>query len=170
MRILPASSEDFRAVAELHVACWRRAYEGIIPSAYLASLSVERREDSWHQVLREGHSELLLAWVGESLAGFVSYGPSRDDDAPPNRGEIWAIYVAPSAWSTGVGTALWQAARRQLRELGHSTVSLWVIAGNERAIRFYLSAGFRAEPDSEKTFEIGGRELREVRLVFENDS
>jgi ribosomal protein S18 acetylase RimI-like enzyme len=168
MRIVPASREDCRAVAELHVACWKRAYEGIVPSEYLASLSIERREGFWRQVLSEGRSELLVAWVGESLAGFVSYGASRDADATPDRGEISAIYVAPGAWSTGVGTALWQAASRRLLELDHSTISLWVIVGNERAIRFYVSAGFRAEPNSEKTIEIGGSELREVRLVFEN--
>ena len=138
---------------------------GIVPAAYLASLSVEHREPSWRQVLDEGRSELLVARVEESIVGFVSFGPSRDMDAPPKRGEIWAIYVSPSEWSQGTGSKLWFAARDRLLELGYETVSLWVIVGNERAIRFYIANGFVVEPSSEKEFELGGKVLRENRYV-----
>lgn len=165
MRITPASPEDLRAVAELHVASWQGAYVGILPCAYLANLSVERREESWRQVLAEGQSELLVAHDGASVVGFVSFGPSRDADAPAGRGEIWAIYVLPRAWSTGVGRALLAAARARLLAAGFRSISLWVIVGNERATRFYSTAGFTMEPGSEKAFEIEGTEVHEVRMV-----
>src|SRR5687767_8378580 len=61
------------------------------------------------------------------------------------------------AWSTGVGRALWFAARERLIALGYSSVSLWVIAGNERAIRFYSAVGLNVEAGSEKEFDLGGR-------------
>lgn len=97
-----------------------------------------------------------MATDGAAVVGFVSFGPCRDETAPLDRGEVWAIYVAPSAWSKGAGQALWRAASERLRALGFRSVSLWVIAGNERARRFYCAAGFSVEVGSEKEFEIGG--------------
>jgi ribosomal protein S18 acetylase RimI-like enzyme len=168
MRIESAVPEDCRTVAEVHVAAWQRAYAGIVPADFLSALSVDRRAALWRQVLDEAQSELLVAWDGGKALGFVSFGPSRDADAPERRGEIWAIYVSPDAWSSGVGAALWQAARDRMREQGHRNISLWVIENNERAIRFYRCAGFQVEPGSEKEFELGGATLREVRMLFEN--
>jgi hypothetical protein len=42
--IAAASSKDCRAVAQIHVDAWRMAYAGIVPSKYLAALSVDQRE------------------------------------------------------------------------------------------------------------------------------
>jgi ribosomal protein S18 acetylase RimI-like enzyme len=170
MDIAAASSDDLRAVAELHVASWQSAYAGILPAEYLANLSVEGREAMWREVLAEGKSELFVALEGSSIVGFASFGPCRDADGTPDRGEVWAIYVLPSAWSTGVGQALWHAARSRLNALGYRSVSLWVIVGNERAVRFYSAAGFAFEGGSEKEFEVGGARVREVRMVVENAS
>ncbi|MFY9820183.1 MAG: hypothetical protein WAM82_02305 [Thermoanaerobaculia bacterium] len=52
---------------------------------------------------------------------------------------------------------------------GYKRVSLWAIAGNERAIQFYLAAGFQPEPQSIKEFMLGGVQLQEVRYVFNGD-
>jgi len=60
---------------------------------------------------------------------------------------------------------LWLAARRQLLAEGFQVVSLWVIAGNRRAIDFYERAGFVAEPGSRQTFELGGTKLEEIRYA-----
>ena len=168
MRVVVASSVDCRAVAEVHVASWQAAYAGILPSDYLSKLSVDRRESYWQKVLAESHSELHVARTGSSTLGFISFGPSRDADAPATCGEVWAIYILPSVWSTGVGRSLWQAARKRLFALGFLSVSLWVIEGNERAIRFYSSAGFSVKPGATKNLEMGGAKLHEVRMIAEN--
>ena len=170
LAIAPASGEDLWGVAEVHVASWQGAYASILSPEYLANLSVEGRRAVWREVLAEGRSELLVAKDGASVIGFASFGPSRDADAMSDRGEVWAIYVHPRAWSAGVGRALWLAARERLAAMGFSSVSLWVIAGNERATRFYCAAGLHVEAGSAKEFELGGRKLREVRMVGENAS
>ena len=165
MRIGPATLEDCELVAELHVAAWRVAYEDLLPSAFLASLSVQSRAVEWRQVLQERRSELMLARSDDGVIGFVSFGSCRDDDAPPGRGEIWSIYLHPQHWSTGVGRALWLAADERLAQLEYSSTSMWVIIGNERAMRFYLQAGFEVESGSEKSLKIADFTVREVRLV-----
>jgi ribosomal protein S18 acetylase RimI-like enzyme len=65
-----------------------------------------------------------------------------------------------------VGWALWEAARVQMLHQGFTEVSLWVLSGNARGLRFYESVGFRREPQSEQYFERGGAKLAEFRLVF----
>ena len=166
MRIRAASLDDCRAVAQVHVASWQAAYAGMLDAAFLAGLSVERREQSWRQVLAAAGSQLLLGCDEDgSIVGFASLGASRDADAPPGRGELWALYVHPRWWSMGRGRELWHAAHTRLKLAGFSAVSLWVLEQNARAIGFYSSAGFAVEADSAKEFELGGRTVREVRMV-----
>jgi ribosomal protein S18 acetylase RimI-like enzyme len=144
---------------------WRAAYAGILDPAFLASLTIDAREASWRQVLAAGESELLIALEGSSAVGFASLGRARDEDAPPGRGELLALYVHPQSWSTGAGRQLWHAALARLHSRGFSSVSLWVLERNIRAIGFYSAAGFAVDAGSEKEVELGGMSVREVRMV-----
>ena len=168
MRVEAATVEDSRAIAELHVASWQSAYTGIVSEGYLAALSVEQREASWKKQLLEGLPQILVAREGSLLVGFIAFGACRDAQAPSSYGEIWALYVSPSHWSAGVGRTLWLAALASLLERGFTVVTLWVLALNERATRFYAAAGFAVEPGSEKLFTLGGQELAEVRLIYKD--
>ena len=163
--IASASAEDCRAVAQIHVDAWRTAYDGIVPSDYLAALSVDQRETMWRTAVERGTPRILVARTNASVVGWIAYGRCRDDGSGPDVGEIWAIYAAPTAWSTGVGQALWKAACRDLQEQGYRSVTLWVIRENARAIRFYERSGFAIEDDSAKEFELGGAQITELRLV-----
>ncbi|MEO7117112.1 MAG: GNAT family N-acetyltransferase [Caldimonas sp.] len=132
----------------------------------MASLSVAEREQSWVANLAAGASRTLVAKQGGHALGFISFGHCRDEGAGGHMGEVWALYVSPRTWSSGVGWALWEAARVLMLHQGFSEVSLWVLSGNVRGLRFYESIGFRLESHSEKFFERGGAKLAEVRLVF----
>jgi ribosomal protein S18 acetylase RimI-like enzyme len=165
MEVQAATSEDCRAVAEVHVESWQRAYGGILPEQYLASLSVAEREAMWRRMVERQPSHLLVARAAGQVVGFVAFGASRDEGAPNDRAEIWAIYVKATSWSSGVGRLLWLEALQRIVAEGYKTVSLWVIAGNERAVRFYERAGFVVEPESRKSFELGGTTLEELRYV-----
>jgi ribosomal protein S18 acetylase RimI-like enzyme len=147
----------------VHVRTWQAAYRGMVPDAYLAGLSVDQREATWGGAITSGTPRLLVAKEEGDVVGWIAFGPCRDDGASAHAGEIWALYVAPEFWASGAGRMLWLAARERMIEEGYHSVSLWVIAGNARAIRFYLAAGFAAEPSSRKAFTLGGETLREVR-------
>jgi ribosomal protein S18 acetylase RimI-like enzyme len=163
MKIQPATLEDCHAIAEVHVESWQHAYRGLLPEEYLASLSVTERETMWRHMLDLPSSHLLVARAADGIVGLIAFGASRDDDAPNDRAEIWAIYVQPTSWSTGAGRLLWLEALQRIAAEGYEEVSLWVIAGNARARRFYERAGFVVEPASSKSFELGGTTLEEVR-------
>lgn len=144
---------------------WRNAYRSLINEQYLASLSVEDREAMWREVVEKHLAHVLVAHEAGKVIGFAAFGSSRDEDAPADQAEIHAIYVAPESWSTGAGRVLWLDVFRRIQADGYKYVSLWVITGNERAIRFYEKAGFVAEPDSRKSFELGGTALEEIRYT-----
>jgi ribosomal protein S18 acetylase RimI-like enzyme len=166
MQVTVAQREDCRDIAGIHVASWQSAYASLLPADYLASLSVPDREESWISILATSASCTLIARRDGSALGFVTFGHCRDEDAGLQRGEVWALYVAPDAWASGVGWSLWEAARVRMLHQGSSEVSLWVLSGNARGLRFYESVGFRREPHSAQFFERGGTKVSEVRLLF----
>jgi ribosomal protein S18 acetylase RimI-like enzyme len=104
---------------------------------------------------------VFVAEVEGRVVGWIIVSSSRDEDADPGvTGEVQAVYVLAEHWGTGVGRALWLRGLEHLASLGLETATLWVLAGNHRAIRFYRNAG---QPESSRTLTRGGRELEEVR-------
>ena len=164
MDVVHANPEDARAVAEIHVDAWRAAYRSIVPTDYLASLSIEHREAMWEGCIAAGDPELLVAKKAGVVQGWLSFGQCRDIGSHKSEAEVWAIYVSPTAWSTGVGRVLWRRAKELMLEQGFKSCSLWVFPQNERAIKFYRSVGFTHDGAAPKNFKLGGVQLEEVQF------
>ncbi|MCW7539264.1 GNAT family N-acetyltransferase [Aquabacterium sp. A7-Y] len=163
-QVRPATPRDAKAIAEIHVAAWQAAYKGLMPDEHLAGLSVEKRQAFWREAIEIFEPQVHVATEGDRVVGFVGFDRSRDAGTPSTTGEIWALYAAPSHWGTGVGLALWDAARDGLEEEGCTKVTVWVHLRNERALRFHELAGFKREMKSAKTVSVGGTKLEEIRL------
>lgn len=164
--VRPAVLDDVEAIAQLHVRAWQAAYRDLLPADFLAGLSVEARRRMWTQVIGQGRGTVLVAEAEGAPAGFCSFGPCVDEaERAPGTVELWTLYLAPERWSTGLGRALWLAARQAMVEGGAERVVLWVLEGNERAIRFYRAAGFEPDPTRRKVEELPGAVLTELRYV-----
>jgi ribosomal protein S18 acetylase RimI-like enzyme len=173
MIVQRATVSDCRDVATIHVESWQHAYKDVMPAPFLASLSVGEREAMWRQLVERNTEHLLIARVNKQIIGFVAFDACQDESrrsgdtanksAPPRSAELWAIYVKPSYWSSGVGRALWLSALQQLRQENFLTVSLWVLSENHRAIAFYKRAGFNSQRGFHKQFEVDGFSLEEQR-------
>lgn len=94
MQIVSATLEDAHAIAQVHVLAWRAAYAGIVPAEYLAAQLVGKREAVWRESIIKGTPEVLVAKIEGQLIGWPAFGPSRDEDALHQAGEVWAMYVA----------------------------------------------------------------------------
>ena len=144
--------EDAADIARVQVRSWQTAYQGQVPDEFLNGLSVAARTDAWATVLPEldppGRSVLVLVDDGDEIVGFASLGPSRDDDATPETGEVMAIYLLPAVWGMGGGRQLMAASLEELRRAGFTTSSLWVLNSNARARRFYEVGGWVADGTS----------------------
>jgi len=165
MLIRSANADDTDAIGQVHIASWRHAYRAILPAEFLAGLSVVQRRAMWAEAVAKDLPHLLVAEVQGQVVGFSAIGPCRDEGSARADFELWAIYALPSQWSTGIGRELWHASCKVLRSRGSRHVSLWVIANNERAIKFYTAAGFMPEAHTRRSFELGGAHIEEVRYV-----
>jgi GNAT superfamily N-acetyltransferase len=154
--IRPGTAEDAEGVARVHVETWQAAYAHALPSEGLQALSVE---DAVRR-LRSRPPTLVAEQRGEIL-GFVDVGASRD---PGTDGELFAIYVHPEHWGTGVGRALIEAGETELRRLGHQDAILWVLDDNPRARRFYELAGWSLD-GAARDIHIFGFDVSEVRYA-----
>lgn len=156
-----ATVEDAHAIAEVHVASWHWAYEGLLPDTVLEALSVEERATGWRSILAADAGAVVAALRGAEVVGFASVGTTRDDDdPPPGTGEVFAIYVVPDVAGAGVGEALLRRAEGRLRETGHARATLWVLETNERARRFYERHGWAWDGTrGEHRFDCGNRPI-----------
>ncbi|MEN5148824.1 GNAT family N-acetyltransferase [Pseudomonas orientalis] len=162
-RALPS---DASAIAQVHISSWQEAYRDLMPAHYLSGLTttLAQREVHWSRLIAAGESNVWVADLDKQIVGWISVGASRDGDAAgADAGEVMALYVLARYWQTGVGLALWRAGLQDLMEQGYERVTLWVLADNERAIRFYRKAGCVEETGTERTLERGGVTLVEVR-------
>ena len=165
MLVRAATVSDAHAIADIHVSAWRAAYRGVVPNQHLDNLSVEKRRAYWSSAIANGEPVVRVIAGSKSVVGWIAFGRCRDSEALPGTGEIWAMYVSPSMWARGIGTQLLFDACEQLRRMGFKSATLWVLSKNERACRFYASAGFVPEPSSVKNVDIGGVSLEEVRYA-----
>jgi ribosomal protein S18 acetylase RimI-like enzyme len=163
MDIRIAQYTDALAVARVHVLTWRAAYKDLLPREFLEKLSVDVHAERWQKAIKRGSPELWICERNREIVGWVAFGASRDPDAVEDVGEIEAIYVHEDAWATGVGRTLFERAKVRLRERGFKRFTLWVLADNTRAIKFYEIAGMVANHDQRKPVEIGQHPLYEVR-------
>jgi ribosomal protein S18 acetylase RimI-like enzyme len=157
---------DAHAIAAVNVESWQTAYRGLLPNSVLVNLSVPDRERTWFRILVDPppRTAILLATSNTAVLGFVAVGPDQDSTAGSEAGQLYAIYLRSRQRGRGIGTQLHNAAMDRLSTLGFRHATLWVLEGNERAIRFYHRNRWIA--DGVRRIDQGpqGVDLPELRL------
>ena len=161
MIVRPATPPDAAGIATVHVRTWQGAYAHVFPHDALQALPLEPRIELWSRTLGspEPRPAVFVAEDDGEIVGFVSVGPSREDE---REGELYAIYVLPTAWGSGAGAELMSRALEALRAAGFAEATLWVLGDNPRARRFYEREGWRADGATRRE-EFLGVEIEEVR-------
>jgi ribosomal protein S18 acetylase RimI-like enzyme len=118
-------------VGEIWLQAWRDGHEGNVPD-YLVEI---RTEESFYKRAAQRLADTTVALVDGEIAGFVMV--SED--------ELEQIFVDAAHRGSGVANALLAEGERQLAAQGHHRAWLAVVAGNERARRFYERNGWSDE-------------------------
>lgn len=111
-----------------------------------------------HRRLSINGATLLLARLHGACLGFTLFAP-REATL-----EIFYLAVDPDSWGTGVAGSLLAGAEDHARDMGRSTLELWVISSNERAIGVYERHGF---VDTGQVKRDAGSRQTELRLIKE---
>ena len=133
-RIRTALLADAPGIAEFQTGCWREAYAGLVPQAYLERVGVAEREVRWRDRLVSGARAVALAGLGERIVGVVSWGDGSPAGVPPL--ELKSLYVSLVERGSGLADALLRHA------IGEEPAHLWVFEDNPRARAFYRKHGF----------------------------
>lgn len=159
--ICPMVTEaDILGKAYVHYRSWQETYIGLVDASYMKTLTLTKCEKIANR-FRDG---ILVAKDGDEVIGFVGYGAYRDDTMK-DCGEIFAIYVLKAYHGKHVGLALMNAAMEKLSD--YDRVALWVLRGNERAIRFYEKYGFRFD-GTEQEILLGAPRM-EARMLYKKE-
>ena len=152
--IRSATLADIQAIAEFQTACWREAYRGLVPDAYLDGVSVGDRAFRWRERLVSGSRQIAVGWAGEDVAGVVSWGPAEDGEPAL---ELKTLYVGEQHRGGGLAATL------TLTALGDRAAQLWVFEQNPRAQAFYRKLGFEPDGAAKIDPDTGVSEIRMVR-------
>ena len=162
MQVRRARLDDAAAIAEVQIRTWQAAYEHVFGAERLAANAPN--VELWERVLGTSRADVHVA-EDEGVAGFVSTGASRDDDADA---ELYGIYLLPSAWGTGAGTALMATGLDAMCARFSGEAVLWVLEDNPRARRFYEREGWALD-GARKEDEWLGVTVPEVRYRIRLD-
>ena len=146
------TDQEVRGKAFVHWKCWQVTYPGLVSQAYLKKFTLEVSEER----AKAWRDNILVAKDGYRVIGFVGYGHHGPED--PDTGEVYALYVLPEYQGMGVGRQLLDAALDKLSAFPH--LCLWAVKGNERAIRFYETCGFRPDGEEKELPALSAREIR----------
>ncbi|HTW28705.1 MAG TPA: GNAT family N-acetyltransferase [Acetobacteraceae bacterium] len=165
-----ARPADAPAIGAVHVAAWRSTYPGILPDAYLSSLSVTRQAAHYDAAIRAGAGVYvatasgldLPGGVGSRVVGFTTAGRARIGGL--GEGEIETLYVLDDWRERGLGRRLMRAAAGHLAAGGCRSAFLWVLSENPSRW-FYLRLGGKAA--AEGTVRVAGHALAQTAYIWD---
>ena len=141
-KIIHATPEHARVIAQVHVSSWRTTYQGIVADETLAQLDVDARAQQWLTRLTEPEPRTCtFVAINEAnqLVGFATGGPIRSQELNADA-ELYAIYLYKESQQKGIGRALFCKVVCWLEHEGFSSVAVWVLELNPSR-RFYEALG-----------------------------
>ncbi len=164
MTIEKARPEDAREMAKIVRTAWQTAYAGIVPESYLknllAPMELDKLERFFINCITQNWNNNYIMTDENGRCGVFTFGVSRDkgDDG----GELVGIYILDGSRGKGYGRQSIEFAECILKER-FSSMSLWVLEDNNRAIGFYERMGFRSTGEK-REIELG-KKLYELKMV-----
>jgi GNAT superfamily N-acetyltransferase len=119
----PAGVGDAAGLARIQVRAWHHAFADIVFPEHTPT--VADQTEAWTVALAAGVRAFVVDVAGEPR-GFAAYGQARDPDAHQDGlGELYALFVDPTAQGAGLGRILLDEAVGALRMLQFEGAVLW---------------------------------------------
>ena len=138
------SPQDREGRAQVHYQAWLETYTGLMPESVLAAHTLEqcRKKANDHHYSNSTNTFVALDREdGDRVVGFGTLScRAQDFVSVPEAGEIAALYVLKEFQGLGLGKDLLE---RCIAWIPWPNVVLFVLKGNDNAIRFYEHMGFR---------------------------
>ncbi|HEX6685451.1 MAG TPA: GNAT family N-acetyltransferase [Candidatus Limnocylindrales bacterium] len=138
-----AGESDAEAISRIHTRAREVAYADLVSPKMLAAMQAGVTPQKWAERMRNSTEggRMLVAEEGGRIVGFIFVVPGEYGE--PGVGDVDALHVDPEHQGAGIGTQLLRAGLEFLAGQGFSKYVLWVLDGNERAMRFYRKHGWQ---------------------------
>ncbi len=159
MHIRSAAPTDAGAIHRVSVASCRAAYEDVLADdALLEMVDDDSRIEPLRATLTETAAVdsviYLVAERESSIVGFLQllHHDSLPDHIDDDDAYLKSLYIHPTAWNEGIGTALLEEGLSRLPD-ELARIQLGVLRANEIGKRFYEAHNF--ERINQGTFDVG---------------
>jgi len=134
------------------------------PHSFLASYQAERAFDELRWRAEFGRGDWTVSIQDDDPAAIV--GCTRETEASAYERYLEYLWVAPRWRNRGVAHNMLAVVLDRLRSSGVRTAYLWVLDGNDAAVRLYKSVGFISSDHSQPLAARPGRseELMQFNL------
>lgn len=159
--------KDIESVVDIQIAGWRNAYQGIIDQEFLNSMNREERIQRRKSNYKD--SPFVIAEINNEVVGFCRYYYdviSKDGDGYDC--EIMALYVKPELKGRGIGKALINYVKNDMKNHGKTNMILWCLRENYASRKFYEKVGGK-EIDCEHYAEFDGKYYSEIGFGYNLD-
>jgi ribosomal protein S18 acetylase RimI-like enzyme len=167
LTIREARAHDVPALASLAARTWSGAFGSTVSAADEAAELEETRSEAYFEDALTTRTILVAEDDDGTMLGYAQLGDVDipEVEAGPGDAALHRLYVDTGAQGRGLGRVLLEAALGHPRLAGADRVFLTVWEQNERAVRLYESAGFRAVGTT--TFTIGSEVCEDLVMLRE---
>lgn len=144
-----AVAADGAAIAAIKWRAFGGSYRGgVLSDEFLDQREVVPPASFWvgRAMLPPSRRHRLLVWGRPgTVFGYLDAGPVHPEDADPTQpesGEVYELYVDPTAQRRGGGARLLDAAEEWFRSVGYERAELSTLASNPGGQAFYRSRGW----------------------------
>lgn len=163
LRLRKATGTDAPLIARMHAQSWAATYRGILPDTFLDNDAPAERTAHWTRRMEEIDAGEGIAWIAELSGTPIGFVCLVDPDA---NGSVLVdnLHALPGFKGAGAGTAMLAAAQAWARERGARQLHLSVLEGNQAAMGFYESRGWRFAAREDD--RMGGIDVVSLVYVF----
>ncbi len=164
IKIRDLKREDIPYIVDIQINGWKAAYKGIIEDEYLNSMNREERIRKRENDYKEFN--YIVAELNSEIVGFCKY--IDNNTHTPNIEdidcEIIALYVRPDMKYKGIGTTLFNYAKKEFISKNKKKMIIWCLKDNEPSKLFYKKMG--GNIFKEKDIKIGDIYYKEVGFLY----
>jgi len=137
IKLLPP--DHWRTLREIRLSALRES-----PQAFLSTYQKESGYDElrWRREFARGDWYVGVARVGSADEQVGIAGITREYDTPPDRCFLEYVWIVPEFRRQGIAFNMINEVLDRLKLSGVQTVFLWVLDGNDAAVRLYELLGF----------------------------
>lgn len=168
MKLRNATVDDAIEIANIHTYSWLEAYQGVVPTQFLADrpLHLKERVRHWERTLRDPTWIHQVAEHNElGVVGFIS-GKSGRDEQYKNDIQIAYFYLFQKFHGRKIGFRLLKNFFGEAKERGFSQGYVWVFDSSDTK-RFYTRSG-GVETGEKRDTDVGGETIKETCFLWEN--